>query len=129
MFIASFLCTLLMNDAKRINFVWGKQKSVKKKFLQSIIFFNGGSSVLPLTTTSFKKTFSSKNLSIEIVFEIQVSITLIIFCAPLILCYKLFKSFFRKKSFLWKESSAKKEFSFLSSELCTPTHNNVKIFF
>ena len=30
MFIASILCTTLMNDTKRIHFVWGKQKSVKK---------------------------------------------------------------------------------------------------
>ena len=94
LFIASFLCTPLMNDAKRINFVWGKQKSVKKIISPKYNFcFNGGSSVLPLTTMSFRKTFSSKNLSVESVFEIQVSITLIFFCAPLILCYKLFKSF------------------------------------
>ena len=39
------------------------------------------------------------------------------------------KVFFKEKCLLWKENSAKKKFSFLSSELCTPTHNIVKIFF
>ena len=39
MFIASILCTPLIKDTKRINFVWGKQKSVKKTISPKYNFF------------------------------------------------------------------------------------------
>ena len=107
----------------------GNKNQWKKTSPKYNFFFDSGSSVLPLTTMSFKKTFSSKNLSIEIVFELQVSITLIIFLCSIDLLLQTFQKFFRENSFLWKESSAKKNFSFLSSEFCTPTHNIVKISF
>ena len=113
------------------SFFWEKQNFLEICFLQCLIFlFYGRSSVLPLTTMSFIKTFSSKNLSIEIFSKCTFQLLSSFFCAPLILYDKLFKRCFREKSFRWKASPLKPNFSFLSSELCTPIHNNVKkVFF
>ena len=106
----------------------GNKSQWKKKFLQSINFFSMVGPLYshwqqcPLKKPSHQRIFPKKLFS-KYNFQVLWS-----FLCPIDSLLQTFQKFFREKSFLWKDSSAKKKFSFLSSELCTPTYNIVKFF-
>ena len=82
------------NFFKEIKIQW------KKSSLQSIIFlFLGPSSVLPLTAMSVEKIFSSKAIH-KSFFEIEVSITFVIYLCPIDPLLQTFQNFFKENSFL-----------------------------
>ena len=128
LFIASFLCTPLMNDAKRINFVWGKQKSVKKRISPKYNFFSMVGPLYshwqqcPLKNFLIKESFH-RNCFRNTSFNYSDH-----FCAPLILYYKLFKSFLERKVFCEKKVLQKRNFLFYLRNSVLPLITMSKFF-
>ena len=99
--ISSFMCTPI-DEWYQTNQTFSRKSkfSEKKSSLQSIIFlFLGPSSVFPLTARSVEKIFSSKAIH-KSFFEIEVSITFVIYLCPIDPLLQTFQKFFKENSFL-----------------------------
>ena len=113
LFIASILCTTFMNDTKRINFVWGKQKSVKKLISPKYNFFSMVSPVYSHWQQCFLEKLSHQRFfPLKLFSKYKFQLLSSFFCAPLIFYYKLFKSSLERIVFCEEKNLQKRIFLF-----------------
>ena len=112
LFIASFLCTPMMNDANRINFVWGKQKSVKKIISPKFNFFSMVGPLYSHWQQCPLRNFLIKESFHRICFRNTSFYYSDHFLCPIDPLLQTFQKFFQREMFSVKRKVCKKELFF-----------------